>query len=86
MISVLVIRHFSIETFPRVLGLLSPFLIPASLGSVFAGVVRDTTGNYDLLYVVIAAALLPGLLAMWKLAPRAVAPRPGRAATLPAPT
>lgn len=73
MISVLAVRHFGLEVFPRVLGLIAPFLMPAVLGSVLAGRIRDLTGGYDLVFMIVAVLMAPGVLAMWRLAPKAAA-------------
>jgi MFS family permease len=64
---VIVLRRFGQRDFPTVQGLITPFFIPAFLGSAVAAWIRDLTGSYALALVVLAFALLPGMIMIWGL-------------------
>jgi MFS family permease len=67
LVGVLVLRRFGSTDFPRVHGLLAPFMVPAFLGSVATGALRDATGSYNLALILMALLLAPGTAAVWGL-------------------
>ena len=57
-------RYFGRKAFATITGLsISLAIIPIAVGSVVAGIVRDSTGNYDAAFLALAAITLVGGLA-----------------------
>jgi MFS family permease len=71
LMGVLIVRAFGAEEFPRVFGLVGPFLIPAVAGPVADAWIRDATGSYDLAFVLTAGLMVPGVIMMWRMSPTA---------------
>lgn len=68
LMGVLIVRSFGADRFPQVFGLIAPFLIPAIAGPVAVAGIRDATGSYDLAFSLTAALMIPGVLAIWRMA------------------
>lgn len=64
---VIILRRFGPVDFPRVQGLITPFMIPAFVGPLLAAWIRDQTGHYDLALVGLMILMLPGMAAVWAL-------------------
>lgn len=69
--AVIVGARFPVAHFGRVMGLVMLSLTVASLGPIIAGRVFDVTGSYDTAFVLFAALMVPGMLAMIWLPPPA---------------
>jgi OFA family oxalate/formate antiporter-like MFS transporter len=67
--AVVVLRRFGAKDFPRVQGLITPFLVPAFLGPTLAAWIRDATGGYAWALLAFGLFLLPGVIAIWNLGP-----------------
>jgi cyanate permease len=77
----MVMRCFGPVSFGRVMGLLTPFFIPAAFAPILFGWIRDETGGYRLGFLVFAAWAVPGavcLLLMRTGDNTALAPTQGR--------
>jgi MFS family permease len=73
---------FGRRVFGRVMGLMSPFMIPIqSLGVPFAGLVYDRTGHYDFAFQVFMGVYLFAIAALYLV--RMPAVEPGREARAP---
>lgn len=64
---VLTLRIFGEERFPKVFGMIVPFLLLSAAGPVVGGWLRDRTGSYESTLLLTAALLLPGLWTIWRL-------------------
>ena len=76
--AVIVGARFPVAHFGRVMGLVMLSLTVASLGPILAGRVFDVAGSYDPAFLLFAALLVPGMVAMIWLPPPA-----GEATTAP---
>ena len=66
-----VMRCYGEAGFARVMGLLPPFFIPVTFAPILFGWVRDTTGNYQMGFMLFAALAAPAGLSLIFLRPAA---------------
>lgn len=59
--------RFGVESFGRVMGMVTMFMMVGSFGSVFAGWIFDVTGSYDLAFQIFLVLLVPPAVAMFWL-------------------
>jgi MFS family permease len=62
-------HRFGVAAFGQVMGMVGPFTTLAALGPWLAGQLRDSTGNYDAAWLLLAALLIPSAAAMLMLRP-----------------
>ena len=65
----IVVSRFGASSFGRVMGLEMAIVLLAGFGAPVSGWIRDTAGTYDVAFQVFAAAMLLGLLALFRLRP-----------------
>jgi OFA family oxalate/formate antiporter-like MFS transporter len=78
-IAAMVMRCYGPAGFARVIGLLTPFFIPATFAPIPFGWIRDTTGSYQMGFLVFAILAAPSGLTLFLLRPAAkpvLAPAP----------
>jgi len=61
--------RFGVAAFGRVMGMLGPFMTLGALGPWLAGYLRDSTGSYDLAWLLLAALLVPAAVSISLLRP-----------------
>jgi cyanate permease len=62
--------RFGPQAFGTVFGLMAPFLTLSALGPPIAGLIRDTTGSYDMAFQLILVTMVPAMLVMTLLRPQ----------------
>ena len=67
LLAAIVSRHFGIASFGLVMGLLGPFTTLSAMGPVLAGMIRDSTGSYDMALLVLGCLGAPILAVMMML-------------------
>ena len=70
-VAAMVMRCYGQAGFARVMGLLPPFFIPATFAPILFGWFRDTTGSYQMGFIVFAALAAPAGLSLFFLRPAA---------------
>jgi OFA family oxalate/formate antiporter-like MFS transporter len=68
-IASMVMRRFGAEGFGRVMGLLTPFFLPATFAPILFGWIRDATGGYQAGFLLFAAMIAPGGVCLLFLGP-----------------
>jgi MFS family permease len=66
LISVLLVRAFGSEGYPPAAGLFCLFMLPSQLGPYAAGWVRDGLGSYQAVFLIGAAVIVVGAVAVWQ--------------------
>ena len=67
LLAAIVSRHFGIASFGLVMGLLGPFTTLSAVGPVLAGMIRDSSGSYDMALLVLGCLGAPILAVMMML-------------------
>jgi MFS family permease len=74
LMGIFIVRSFGPHGYGPAAGLMGPFMIPAVFGPAVAGLVRDQTGSYEMVFLLAIPVIALGALATWRLKRRPPAP------------
>lgn len=77
MLGLIVANLFGPASLGRIQGLLILIMLPAALAPLMAAWISDSTGSYQIAWIVLLAMLVPAAFCVWTIRPAESAQRPG---------